>query len=141
MKRILIFVLSLMFVLQVPVGVFAVELQQDENVVIVPRYIAANTVTSTLSIASKTATCVGSAKAINNNYTISITVKLQKQSGTAWSTVATWTGSGSGTAGARVSGTKSSLASGKYRTNVVAKFSQNGKVVETVTVNSATKAI
>lgn len=97
-----------------------------------PRYVGVSGSNCRLSISSKNAACTGTAT-LKSGYSSKLTLILQKKSGSAWSTVQTWSGSGS-------SIRKScKVSSGTYRAVFTAKiYNSSGKYVETVTATSAT---
>lgn len=98
---------------------------------ITPMYVNIRTTQATLSISGDTATCVGGVWAFSSTGACSITVKLQKQDGGSWTTLKSWTDTGSGSASA--SGTYA-VSAGTYR--VSASGNVDG---ESFSVNSATK--
>ena len=100
-------------------------------------YTNVQTVTSTLSISSRTASCKSYVKGISGTTKILVIQKLQKKSGNSWATVQTWSKTFDSIV-ASVTNTKSSLASGTYRIRTTAKV-YCGSNYETINVNSATK--
>lgn len=100
-------------------------------------YVNTTSISSTLSISSKTAQCKSSVIGNSNCTKIVVTQKLQKKSGDSWVKVETWTKTFNGKV-ANYANSKGSLASGTYRVRTVAKV-YNGSSYETVTKNSATK--
>lgn len=101
------------------------------------KFQALSIVTASLRINASTATCKGVARASRNGYSIRITMRLQKKTGSTWTNVASWTGSGAGTIGAALNKTKSGLSAGTYRTSLYAAvFNNSGSYVESTTVYS-----
>ena len=102
-------------------------------------YVYAKNVTANLTIdSSGNATCRGLITLRDSSYTVTITVKLQKKSGSSWTTLATWSDSGDGYAGASAGGTKKVSSGYSYRVSVstVVKDS-SGTVIERPAKNSA----
>lgn len=95
------------------------------GVVISPYYTYASIVQTDLSISGKTATAYVSLDGNSTIKSISVTYRLQKKSGSSWSTVKTWTASSSGRS-LNSKNSYSSLTSGaQYR--VYATFAVIGK--------------
>lgn len=112
----------------------AVITTEDE---IMPLYNYTISASSTLSISSKTATCKSVVVGMSGITTkIVFTQYLQKKVDGVWTTVKTWTATKTQVS-ASFTNTKSSLASGTYRTRTVAKV-YKGTAYETVTSNSVT---
>lgn len=135
-------VLSLLVVLLVFVNVFAYAgVREEIEVVITPFYVYTDNLTANLTIdSSGNATCRGVVIPKDSSYSCSITVKLKRQSGSSWSTIATWTGSGQGYAGASAGGTKkvSSGYNNMVSVSTVVKNS-SGSVIEQPSKNSGVK--
>lgn len=113
-----------------------------QDPVIEPNYVGLQTVTAGLSISNGVATCKGSAKARYTNYSLDLTMQLQKKTGTTWSKVSEWTGSGVGVLGVSLNKTKSGLTSGSYRVKVTVKvYNASGSLIETPTIYSSIKTI
>lgn len=101
-------------------------------------YLYTNSVSSNISISSKTATCKSTIVGQSGVTTkIVITQRLQKKVDGSWTNVKSWTNTYNQTS-AVFTNTKSSLASGTYRTRTIAKV-YKGTAYETVTANSTTK--
>ena len=82
-----------------------------------PKYVNTDIVTANLSISSKgVATCSGTVSP-SGKYESTISVNLQKKNGSSWSTIKTWTGSGSTLMGCSASGTYT-VSRGTYRVYV-----------------------
>ena len=91
-----------------------------------------------LSISNKKANCSGRITAFDSSASVSITITLQKKSGTSWLYVDSWSASGtSGALGLSASGTKS-IPNGTYRVKTSGTVSVNGSS-ESVTAYSAEK--
>lgn len=83
------------------------------------------------------ASCYGVASLYSDAQTVQLTVSLQKQSGTGWSTVQSWTGSGSGLAGVEIV-RDYYVVHGTYRVcNTATVYSANGTFLETASAYSA----
>lgn len=97
-----------------------------------PRYTGVSRSGCRLSISSKNAVCSGVAT-LKSGFSSKLTLTLQKKSSGKWSTVQTWSGSGS-------SIRKScKVSSGTYRAVLTAKiYNSSGKYVETATATSET---
>lgn len=140
-------VVSLLLVLIIfsfAMPVFAVDANASapQDPIIEPNYVGLQSVTSGLSITNGTATCKGSAKAKYTNYSLNLTMQLQKKNGTTWSNVSQWTGSGTGVLGVSLNKTRSGLTSGSYRVKVTVKvYNGSGSLVESPTIYSAIRTI
>lgn len=97
-----------------------------------PRYIGITNRDCRLSISSKNAACSGVAT-LKSGYSSKLTLTLQKKSSGKWSTVQTWSGSGS-------SIRKScKVSSGTYHAVLTVKiYNSSGKQVDSFTLTSAT---
>ena len=99
-KRILLFTI----VLALLIGVMpanATEIETNDPEPVIEEYIYLYQITSTLSInSSGLATCSGSATIsdLNNNYYVTVSVSLQRQDSSSWTTLNTWYNSSFGTA-------------------------------------------
>lgn len=97
-----------------------------------PCYIGVSGRSCNLTISSKNAACTGNAT-LKSGYSSKLTLTLQKKSNGTWSTVQTWSSSGS-----RIN-RSCKVSSGTYRAVFTAKiYNSSGKYVETVTVTSVT---
>ncbi|MEE1003114.1 MAG: hypothetical protein U0L17_05170 [Acutalibacteraceae bacterium] len=137
MKKVLAILLAMVTLLSFSFNVFA--LSEDENVKEEAGlfYLYTSSVSSNISISSKTATCNSVVTGIIGTTTkIVITQRLQKKNGDSWTNVQSWTKTVSGYT-TSFTNKKSSLASGTYRTRTVAKV-YKGTAYETITVNSKT---
>lgn len=113
-------------------------LTKISNISISPFYTYAYTVEADLSISGDTATANVSLDGNTNAKSVKVTYKLQKKSGSSWSTVKTWTASSS-TRFLNSENSYSSLTAGaQYR--VYATFAVTGKDggTETITDYSGT---
>lgn len=138
-------ILSLLLVLVTALGIItplasAADLSEYEQIIIVPQYLRINTLNPDLTISSSgrsTSSCTTSLK--NTTDTCELTMTLQKKSGSSWSTVKSWTKSGSLSLG--IEQDWYVTAGYSYRVKVVAKiYSSSGTLVETVTEYSNTVA-
>ena len=111
-----------------------------EDNMISPFYAYTISVDSRLSISSKTATCKSIVMGISGTTTkIEITQRLQKKNGDSWNNVQSWTKTVNAV-NATFTNTKSSLATGTYRTRTIAKV-YKGTAYETIYKNSTTVTI
>ena len=102
-----------------------------------PMYVGITSASCRLSISSGTATSTGSVS-LKSGYSAKLTLSLQrrKDSNSSWTSVNTWTGSGS-----RISKSASVSSGYQYRAKLTAKiYKSNGTLAETVTATSATKS-
>ncbi len=120
MSKLLAMVLAVLVGLSTIPVAFADSMAPEGTITV--QYVQINAIKATLSISSSgLAQCNGVIKPKSSGDSSSITITLQRKSGTSWVYVASWSGTGSGISGASASGSKS-ISSGTYR--VVA----NGKV-------------
>lgn len=104
---------------------------------IVQRYTATDSVSASLSISSGgVASCTGKIQALASGSSCKITTKLLRKSGNSWTTVETWSGSGSGKASA---GGKVSVSSGTYKVTVSGSVTAADGTRESVRKSSAQK--
>lgn len=106
------------------------------------RYIGLYNASTNLSITGNTARCNGSAFAKSPNYSLKVTLSLQKSMNGSWSTIVSWKGTGTGYVGVVLSETSSGLSSGTYRCKMYVRvYDSNGIFVESSTVFSQTCSI
>lgn len=143
MKKVVSLLLVVMIlVFSVPAFAADANALAPQDPVIEPNYVGLMSVTSGLSITNGTATCKGSAKAKYTNYSLNLTMQLQKKNGSTWSPVSQWTGTGTGVLGVSLNKTKSGLTSGSYRVKVTVKvYNGSGSLVESPTIYSAIRTI
>ena len=83
------------------------------------------------------ASCYGVASLYSDSQTVQLTVSLQKLSGTSWSTVQSWTASGSGLAGVEIA-RDYYVVRGTYRVcNTARVYSGAGTLLETASAYSS----
>lgn len=80
-----------------------------------PMFIYIRTTLAELSINGSSASCIGGVWAYSPNSSCTITMCLQKQNGSSWTNLKTWTGDGSGSATLSETYT---ISSGTYRVYV-----------------------
>jgi hypothetical protein len=103
------------------------------------RYTDIGFISANLSINSDTAYCSGRVQTATSGATTSVSVRLQRSTnGTSWSTIKTW--SGTGTNSSDVSGQHTVSSGYQYRVSVYGRvLNQNGNVLESATKNSSVK--
>jgi len=85
------------------------------------------------------AECEGFVNAASDDYTAVLTVTLQKSTGSGWTNLKSWEGSGSGQSGLIVGGNYY-VGRGTYRVCVTANiYSTSGALLETASYYSAEK--
>ena len=115
MKKLLSLLTTVVLMLCFSVSAFALEEEPPVPDDPVEPYMYTQAITSSLSISGNTATCVSQVIGKPGQVTlITITQKLQKKSGSDWTTVATWTKSYPPNTAVYIN-TKSGLSSGTYR--------------------------
>ncbi len=83
------------------------------------------------------ATCIGDVTIYNNSYSTVLTVQLQKSTGSSWSTIKTWTNSGTGITGVLIE-ENHYVVRGTYRVRATAKvYDTYGMLLETQSLYSA----
>ena len=97
------FILVVLFVITIGTSAFAA------------RYDEVLTITASLSFSGNTAISGGAVTPQKNGVHSSVTVRLQRWTGSGWSTLGTWYGNGSTLIGASASGSMT-IDSGTYRT-------------------------
>ena len=137
MKKLLVIFLAVVTLLSCSANALALDKTENINDEIDLCYLYTSSVSSNISISSKTATCNSIVTGIIGTTTkIVITQRLQKKNGDSWSNVKSWTKTVNGYT-ASFTNKKSSLASGTYRTRTIAKV-YKGSAYETIKVNSST---
>ena len=140
MKKLLSIVLCAMILLATPIALAQPQVTERAEEDIELFYSDASRVYTNLSIdASGNAKCSGTVTANEKTKKCSITVTLKKKSGSSWTSVCSWSGSGTGITGASAGGTKK-VSSGTYKVVVTGKIKDaKGNVLETVTKESKSK--
>ena len=137
MKKLLVIFLAVVTLLSCSANALALGEKENINDEIALCYLYTSSVSSNISISSKTATCNSIVTGIIGTTTkIVITQRLQKKNGDSWSNVKSWTKTVNGYT-TSFTNKKSSLASGTYRTRTIAKV-YKGSAYETIKVNSST---
>ena len=137
MKKLLVIFLAVVTLLSCSANALALGETENINDEIDLCYLYTSSVSSNISISSKTATCNSIVTGIIGTTTkIVITQRLQKKNGDSWSNVKSWTKTVNGYT-TSFTNKKSSLASGTYRTRTIAKV-YKGSAYETIKVNSST---
>ncbi|WP_347487747.1 hypothetical protein [Desulfoscipio sp. XC116] len=106
---------------------------------ITPQFTYISLLSPGLSInSSGKATCMGLASAYNSSHTTKLTVKLQKSTGSGWSTIKTWSASATGVSIADIE-EDYYVARGTYQVCATAKvYNASGNLLETQSLHSAT---
>lgn len=137
MKKIIILVLALMFILASFTTSYAEGSDMttyDLNI----RYVDLTRLSASLNISGTTATCSGTAKTLISTDTIKMSMYLQKQASTGWSSIASWYKEG--TRLVTLDKSKSGLSAGTYRVLLyVTVYDSNGNFVESAYAYSKLK--
>ena len=141
MRRILSMILVILIAVFSVTPVYAVDRTSSVNTqeIITPMFTHIWILTPGLAInSSGKATSLGDVTIYNDSYSTVLTVQLQKSSGSYWSTIKTWTGSGTGITGVLIE-EDYYVVRGTYRVCATAKvYDTSGKLLETQSVYSAT---
>lgn len=107
--------------------------------VISPQFTYISLLSPGLSInSSGKATCIGNVTLYNNSYSTNLTVQLQKSTSSGWTTIQTWTSSGTGIAGTEMV-EYYYVVSGTYRVCATSRvYNSSGSLIETQSLYSAT---
>lgn len=121
-----------------PVYASGDERVSSESGIISPQFTAILSMSAGLSIdSSGKATCSGSVTPSDNTYTVNMTVSLEKSTSNGWSTIKSWSGSGTGYAGVAIEAYYY-VTSGTYRVCTTAKiYNSSGTLLETESFYSA----
>lgn len=104
---------------------------------ILVKFIGLSQATVAISASGNTAKCQGVARAKSNEYSLQVTMTLQRKSVLIWKSVTSWNGTGIGYIGVTLSESKSGLSVGTYRTKLyVQVYDSDGNYVESTTVYS-----
>lgn len=136
MKKIVSLIISLALMSFMSLNVFAAsEAPKIDDPGITPNYLYTSSITSTLGISGKTASCKSVIYGFSSSATkIEVTQLLQKKSGSIWETQASWKTTYN-TWYCCFTNSKSSLPGGTYRLKTIAKV-YKGSNYETVTAYS-----
>jgi len=142
MKKIVCAVLAvfmLVFIFGVT-PILAVNTSAHSTQTVLPNYIGINILSISLDINSAgLTTSTGIVYPSSNSYTAKLTVSLQKYTSSGWTTLNSWSGSGTGLSGASVNGSYY-VARGTYRSRITARiYNSSGTLIETETAYSAKK--
>lgn len=112
---------------------------KDPQGTITPLFTHISTLDAGLTIdSSGKATCIGNVTLYNNSYSTDLTVQLQRYTSTGWSTIKSWTSSGTGIPGTEIVAYYY-VTRGTYRVLSTAKvYDTYGYLVETQSQLSAT---
>ena len=137
MKRTIGLVLVVMILLSSGSAVMAANDLESDSVYSV-QYVGLQTISASLSINGFGIASVGGGATCSvSNYTVYLTVALEKLSGGSWSTVTYWTSSGTGFVGTSIS-QQYAVARGTYRVRSTATvFNAQGGYVEQASGYSA----
>ena len=140
MKRIIVLMLTLVLALMPFATSYAEESDAASKELYSVKYVDLTRLSAVLGISEKTASCSGTAKTMVSTDTIKMTMYLQKQTSTGWSSVASWS-----TQGKRLvtlDKSKSGLSAGTYRVRLyIAVYDSNGTFVESANAYSKLKTI
>lgn len=104
-----------------------------------PYYLVTDHITCSFSLDGRSAACAGTCKPSSNDYTTSITVKLQKDDG-RWTTIKTWNNTATNGNEAAAGGITNVSLNGSYRVVVSATITDpNGLVLERPSKTSSTR--
>lgn len=112
--------------------------KRNHNGTITPYYIGTIRITASLSISAGGLASCTSSVSLYPGYYADLTMYLQRKGSNGyWTTIESWSGSGSGISGVSLFESYSGLTKGTtYRVYAVADVYQNGAYVEQVTVSS-----
>lgn len=141
MKKIICLLLIVFSVTFSAVPVYAADMadKQKTQETMGPLFTYIWTLTPGLGInSSGKAICIGDVTIYNNSYRTVLTVQLQKSTGSNWSPIKTWTGSGIGTTGVLIE-EDYYVARGTYRVCVTSKvYDTSDKLLESQSLYSVT---
>ena len=140
MKRIIVLMLALVLALTS----FAMSHAEESNVALKElhgiKYVDLTILSAALEISGNTASCSGTAKTMVSTDTIKMTMYLQKQVSTGWSTAASWSKQGKKLV--TLDKSKSGLSAGTYRVRLyIAVYDSNGTFVESANAYSKLKVV
>ena len=137
MKRILATLLTVLMMCSLSTTALSLERNMNNDGEIGLYYLYTAKVSSDISISSKKATCKSTIVGVSGVTTkIVVTQRLQKKVDGSWTNVKSWSNTYNQVS-AVFTNTKSSLASGTYRTRTIAKV-YKGTAYETIYANSVT---
>jgi len=139
MKNIIRVGLSILMILSlaVPAGATDIALEAKTEGLIAPQYTHIMFMNSKLTISSLgEATCIGVSALYNGSHTVELIVELQRQNGSVWTPIKTWTTSGPGVPGVEIERSHY-VVRGTYRVCTTAKVRDAaGNLLENVSVYS-----
>ena len=140
MKKAVVFLLSFLLAVSFVSTAYAESAKESTYELQNAKYVNLLNVSTSLDISGNTAYCSGFAKSIISTDTIKMTMYLQKQTSTGWSTVAIWYKQD--TRLVTLNKSKSGLSAGTYRIHLyVTVYDSNGNFVESACVYSKQKMI
>jgi hypothetical protein len=124
----------------IPAYAASVAAKPTKGISMSPQYTSISVLSAGLSIdSSGRATCSGTVTPSSNSYTSHLTVSLQQHIGSSWSTIKSWTASGTGFMGADVEGYYY-VDYGSYRVcSTASVYNSSGKLLETESFYSAVR--
>lgn len=137
MKKMFVVMLSIMLLFtSISISSADSNTSTDEAVPVY-RFIGLYLANTKLSISNGIANCTCVARAKTSDYSLSVTLTLQKKSGANWNNIISWSGTGNGFTGVVLNKTKSGLSSGTYRCKAYVRvYDSNGIFVESTNVYS-----
>ena len=137
MKKLVICVLIVLLILP-PLRFASADCNESQiDDPILERFIGLLQATAAISASGNTAKCQGVARAKSNEYSLQVTMTLQRKSFIVWKSVTSWNGTGIGYVGVTLSESESGVSAGTYRTKLyVEVYDSGGNYVESTTVYS-----
>ena len=140
--KVIVFFMAVFMAFSFSLPAFADDITTPEEEIEIEEYVDIQSNRVALSISSKTATCTGSVTARTASNKVNLTLYLQKQVNSGWSTVTSWSTSGTGGRSIILSKTKSGLSSGTYRVRLyISVYDANGHFVESMNLYSNSETI
>jgi hypothetical protein len=137
-KRITVLALTLLLIATfLTPTAFAAQYTENKVPIVIPRFARINIFAVDLTISSNGyADCYSRVSLTYSSDTVTLTMELQKQNGSAWNKVNSWNTSGSGTVSL---GKGCYVNSGTYRVKATAQvYNSSGSLIETATAYSIT---
>ncbi len=140
MKKAIVILLSFLLAVSSFSAAYAENAKESTYELQNAKYVNLFNVSASLDISGNTAYCTGFAKSVFSTDTIKMTMYLQKQTSTGWSTVAIWYKQD--TRLVTLDKSKSGLSAGTYRIRIyVTVYNSNGNFVESANAYSKLKTV
>lgn len=140
MKKLVSIVFSVILLFSVFAPAYAEDLETPVEDPIIEEFQGMHSVIAILDLSGSNASCQGKLDG-KPSYSYSMTMSLQKQNGSSWSTVVSWSETGTGINGIDLTKVKNGVTCGTYRCKVFVRvYDSNNQLVDSTTVYSGSSS-